>query len=102
ARAADELGIPVYLYEAAAVEAHRKTLAQIRAGEYEGLAEKIRRPEWKPDFGPAELVPEWGATVTGARFFLIAYNVNLLGTKEQAHRIALDIREQGRGPGEPG
>lgn len=101
-RAAEELGIPVYLYEAASHQEHRKSLAQIRAGEYEGLAEKIRRPEWKPDFGPAELVPSWGATVTGARFFLIAYNVNLLGTKEQAHRIALNVREQGRGPDEPG
>jgi glutamate formiminotransferase/formiminotetrahydrofolate cyclodeaminase len=101
-RAAAELGIPVYLYEAAATAAHRTSLKQIRAGEYEGLAQKIHKPEWRPDFGPAELVPSWGATVTGARFFLIAYNVNVLGTKEQAHRIALDIREQGRGPGEPG
>jgi glutamate formiminotransferase / formiminotetrahydrofolate cyclodeaminase len=101
-RAADELGVPIFLYEAAASQEHRKTLAQIRAGEYEGLADKLRRPEWAPDFGPAELVPEWGATATGARFFLIAYNVNLLGTKEQAHRIALDLRELGRGPGQPG
>jgi glutamate formiminotransferase/formiminotetrahydrofolate cyclodeaminase len=101
-RAATELGIPVYLYEAAATEAHRTSLKQIRAGEYEGVAEKIRKPEWKPDFGPAEFVPSWGATVTGARFFLIAYNVNVLGTKEQAHRIALNIREQGRGSGQPG
>ncbi len=101
-RAADELGVPIFLYEAAATQEHRKTLAQIRAGEYEGLADKLRRPEWAPDFGPAEPVPEWGATATGARFFLIAYNVNLLGTKEQAHRIALDLREQGRGPGQPG
>ena len=101
-RIGEELGIPVYLYEAAAREPHRTSLKQIRAGEYEGLAQKIRRPEWQPDFGPAELVPSWGATVTGARFFLIAYNVNVLGTKEQAHRIALDIREQGRGENEPG
>jgi glutamate formiminotransferase / formiminotetrahydrofolate cyclodeaminase len=101
-RAAAELGIPVYLYEAAAREEHRRTLRQIRAGEYEGLAQKIGRPEWRPDFGPAEFVPAWGATVTGARHFLIAYNVNLLATKEQAHRIALDLREQGRGPDAPG
>jgi glutamate formiminotransferase len=101
-RAAGELGIPVYLYEAAATEPHRTSLKQIRAGEYEGLAQKLARPEWRPDFGPAELVPSWGATVTGARFFLIAYNVNVLGTKEQAHRIALDIREGGRGAGEAG
>jgi len=101
-RAAEELGIPIFLYEDAATEAHRKSLKQIRAGEYEGLAEKLRKPEWKPDFGPAELVPSWGATATGARFFLIAYNVNVLGTKEQAHRIALNVREQGRGEGQPG
>ena len=101
-RAAQELGVPIYLYEAASGQAHRKSLKQIRAGEYEGWAEKIGKPEWKPDYGPAEFVPGWGATVTGARFFLIAYNVNILGTKEQAHRIALNVREQGRGPGEPG
>jgi glutamate formiminotransferase/formiminotetrahydrofolate cyclodeaminase len=101
-RAAEELGIPVYLYEAAAAQEHRRTLSQIRAGEYEGLAEKIVRPEWQPDFGPARFLPAWGATVTGARHFLIAYNVNLLATKEQAHRIALDLREQGRGPQQPG
>jgi glutamate formiminotransferase/formiminotetrahydrofolate cyclodeaminase len=101
-RAAEELGIPVYLYEAAAEAEHRRTLSQIRAGEYEGLAEKIVRPEWRPDFGPARFVPAWGATVTGARHFLIAYNVNLLATKEQAHRIALELREQGRGPEQPG
>jgi glutamate formiminotransferase/formiminotetrahydrofolate cyclodeaminase len=101
-RLGSELGVPVYLYEEAASQAHRKSLKQIRAGEYEGLGEKLTRAEWRPDFGPAELVPAWGATVTGARFFLIAYNVNILGTKEQAHRVALNIREQGRGPGEPG
>jgi glutamate formiminotransferase/formiminotetrahydrofolate cyclodeaminase len=101
-RAAEEIGIPLYLYEEASDRDYRKKLPQIREGEYEGLAEKIKKPEWKPDFGPAEFVPEWGATVTGARFFLIAYNVNILGTKEQAHRIALNIREQGRGPEEPG
>jgi glutamate formiminotransferase/formiminotetrahydrofolate cyclodeaminase len=101
-RAAEELGIPVYLYEAAAAQPHRRTLSQIRAGEYEGLADKIARPDWRPDFGPARFVPAWGATVTGARHFLIAYNVNLLATKEQAHRIALDLREQGRGPQQPG
>jgi glutamate formiminotransferase/formiminotetrahydrofolate cyclodeaminase len=101
-RAADELGIPVYLYEGASQQEHRKSLKQIRAGEYEGFAAKITKPEWKPDFGPATFDPAWGATVTGARFFLVAYNVNVLGTKEQAHRIALNVREQGRGPEEPG
>ncbi len=101
-RAADELGIPVFLYGHAARADDRRTLQQIRAGEYEGLAERLARPEWKPDYGPAAFVPEWGATCAGARDFLIAYNVNVLGTKEQAHRIALDIREAGRGPGQPG
>lgn len=101
-RLAEELDVPVYLYEYASERDYRKTLPQIRAGEYEGLAEKIAKPEWYPDFGPAKFVPEWGATVTGARFFLIAYNVNILGTNNQAHRIALNIREAGRGPNEPG
>jgi glutamate formiminotransferase/formiminotetrahydrofolate cyclodeaminase len=101
-RAAAELGIPVFLYEAAATAPHRRSLKQIRAGEYEGLAQKLASPEWEPDFGPARFDPCWGATVAGARGFLIAYNVNVLGTKEQAHRIALNVREQGRGPGEPG
>ena len=63
---------------------------------------QLKDPDWVPDFGPAEFVPQWGATVTGARKFLIAYNVNLLGTKQQAHRIALDLREIGRGPNEVG
>lgn len=101
-RAAADLGIPVYLYGHAARADHRRTLQQIRAGEYEALASRVGKPEWKPDYGPAELVAQWGATCAGARDFLIAYNVNVLGTKEQAHRIALNVREQGRGPGEPG
>ena len=101
-RAAEELSIPVYLYEASSTREYRKTLPQIREGQYEGLKQKIVRKEWKPDFGPAEFIPEWGATVTGARFFLIAYNVNLLSTSNQAHRIALNLREAGRGPDEPG
>jgi glutamate formiminotransferase / formiminotetrahydrofolate cyclodeaminase len=101
-RASEELGIPIYLYEAASDREYRKTLAQIRRGEYEGIADKIVLPEWKPDYGPAKFIPEWGATVTGARFFLIAYNVNVLGTSNQAHRIALNLREAGRGSDEPG
>jgi glutamate formiminotransferase/formiminotetrahydrofolate cyclodeaminase len=101
-RLAEELAVPVYLYGHAAKAEHRSTLQQIRAGEYEAIPERIGRPEWKPDYGPAEFVPQWGATCAGARDFLIAYNVNVLGTKEQAHRIALDVREQGRGPGQPG
>lgn len=101
-RAAEEIGIPVYLYEYAQEKEYRKRLPDIRQGEYEGLKEKIYKPEWKPDFGPAEFIPEWGATVAGARFFLIAYNINILGTNNQAHRIALDLREAGRGDGQPG
>lgn len=101
-RAGGELGIPIYLYEEASNNPERKMLKQIRSGEYEGLKNKIYKPEWKPDFGPAEFIPKSGATATGARFFLIAYNVNILGTKEQAHRIALNIREQGRGVDKPG
>ncbi len=61
---------------------------------------QLVNPEWKPDFGPTDFVPSWGATMTGARKFLIAYNINLLSTKEQAHRIALNIREKGRGENE--
>ena len=101
-RAAEELGIPMYLYEYSQNKEYRKKLPQIRNGEYEGLPEKIKSLEWKPDFGPSEFVPTWGATVTGARFFLLAYNVNILGTSNQAHRIALNLREMGRGPEEPG
>jgi glutamate formiminotransferase/formiminotetrahydrofolate cyclodeaminase len=101
-RAAEELDVPFYLYEYSQDQEYRKKLPQIRKGEYEGFAEKIKQPEWKPDFGPAEFVPSWGATVTGARFFLVAYNVNILGTNNQAHRIALDLREAGRGPDQPG
>ena len=101
-RAAEILAVPIYLYEEAAEADHRKTLTQIREGEYEGLAGKLKKAEWQPDFGPAEFVPAWGATATGARSFLIAYNVNLLGTSNQAHRIALNLREAGRGPQQPG
>jgi len=101
-RAAEELGIPIYLYEESAGLDYRKKLPQIREGQYEAIAQRIVQPEWKPDFGPAKFVPEWGATVTGARFFLIAYNVNLLSTPNQAHRIALNLREAGRGDDKPG
>lgn len=61
------------------------------------ICPQLQDPVWKPDFGPADFVPSWGATAVGARKFLIAFNINLLGTKEQAHRIALNLREQGRG-----
>ncbi|HPT46179.1 MAG TPA: glutamate formimidoyltransferase [Candidatus Rifleibacterium sp.] len=101
-RAAAELKVPFFLYEHSQTREYRKKLPQIRKGEYEGLAEKISHPDWKPDYGPVEFVPTWGATVTGARLFLVAYNVNILGTTNQAHRIALDLREAGRSPAEPG
>ncbi|HEX6558526.1 MAG TPA: glutamate formimidoyltransferase [Longimicrobiales bacterium] len=101
-RVGTELGVPVYLYEEAQSQPHRKALRDIRSGEYEGLRSRITQPEWRPDFGPADFVPKSGATVTGARFFLIAYNVNVLGTPNQAHRLALNVREQGRGAAEPG
>ncbi|XP_042811357.1 formimidoyltransferase-cyclodeaminase isoform X1 [Panthera leo] len=101
-RLAEELGVPVYLYGEAAQTAGRRALPAIRAGEYEALPEKLKQAEWVPDFGPSSFVPSWGATVTGARKFLIAFNINLLSTKEQAHRIALNLREQGRGKDKPG
>ena len=101
-RLAEELGVPVFLYEHAAKADYRRKLPDVRRGEYEGLAQRLKEAQWKPDFGPAEFIPAWGATVTGARMFLIAYNVNILGTSNQAHRIALNLREAGRGPQEPG
>jgi glutamate formiminotransferase/formiminotetrahydrofolate cyclodeaminase len=96
-RVGEQLGIPVYLYEAAATRPARRSLAEIRRGEYEGLAAKLQDPEWAPDFGPAAFVPRSGATVIGAREFLIAYNVNL-NTKDKklAHAIAQEIREAGK------
>jgi glutamate formiminotransferase/formiminotetrahydrofolate cyclodeaminase len=96
-RVGQELGIPVFLYEAAASRPERKNLATIRAGEYEGLAEKLKNPDWQPDFGPATFHARAGATVIGARDFLIAYNVNLNTTSERrANSVAFDVREQGR------
>uniref|UniRef100_A0A2K5D623 Formimidoyltransferase-cyclodeaminase n=1 Tax=Aotus nancymaae TaxID=37293 RepID=A0A2K5D623_AOTNA len=101
-RLAEELAVPVYLYGEAARMDSRRTLSAIRAGEYEALPKKLEQAEWAPDFGPSSFVPSWGATATGARKFLIAFNINLLSTKEQAHRIALNLREQGRGTDQPG
>ncbi len=101
-RAAEELAVPIYLYEESAHADYRRWLPDIRAGEYEGLTEKLQDPRWKPDYGPAAFVPAWGATAAGARRFLIAYNVNILGTSNQAHRIALNLREAGRGEDAPG
>ena len=96
-RVGRELGIPVYLYEAAATRPERRNLADIRRGEYEGLARKLSDPAWKPDFGPATLNAGAGATVIGARPFLIAYNVNLNSTdKNHASDLAFALREKGR------
>lgn len=96
-RVGRELDLPVYLYEAAASRPERKNLADIRAGEYEGLPEKLAQPDWKPDYGPARFVPKSGATVIGARDFLIAYNVNLNTTSvRRANSVAFDVREKGR------
>lgn len=102
ARLAQDLEVPVYLYGEAATSPARKTLPTVRSGEYEGLIDKLMQKDWAPDYGPADFVPSWGATAAGARKFLIAYNINLLGTKEQAHRLALNIREQGRSKETPG
>ena len=97
ARVARELGIPVYLYEAAARRPERRNLATIRAGEYEGLPEKLRDRAWAPDYGEAVFNARSGATVIGAREFLIAYNINL-NTRDRklANEIALTLRESGR------
>ncbi len=97
ARVGEELQIPVYLYEHAASTPERRNLANIRAGEYEGLPDKLKDPAWKPDFGPARFNKGAGATVIGAREFLIAYNVNL-NTRDTkvAREIAFTIREKGR------
>jgi glutamate formiminotransferase/formiminotetrahydrofolate cyclodeaminase len=96
-RVGRELGLPVYLYEAAQPDKARSNLAVIRAGEYEGFARKIVQPEWRPDFGPAAFDPKRGATVIGARDFLVAYNVNLNTTStRRANAIAFDVREAGR------
>ncbi|RMH77094.1 MAG: glutamate formimidoyltransferase, partial [Calditrichaeota bacterium] len=96
-RVGEELGIPVYLYEESATTPERKSLANIRAGEYEGLPEKLKDPAWKPDFGPAEFNPKSGATAIGAREFLIAFNINLnTKDKQLAMDIAFELREKGR------
>ncbi len=96
-RVGNELSIPVYLYEAAQPNKNRSNLSVIRAGEYEGFFKKIKLPEWKPDYGPSEFDAKRGATVIGARDFLVAYNVNLNTTSvRRANSIAFDVREAGR------
>src|SRR6185437_6178308 len=96
-RVGEELGIPVYLYEAAASTPERRNLAAVREGEYEALPKKLQDPKWKPDFGPAAFNAKAGATVTGAREFLIAYNITL-NSRDKAHAtdIAFELREKGR------
>jgi glutamate formiminotransferase/formiminotetrahydrofolate cyclodeaminase len=96
-RIGEELHYPVYCYEFAAQKPDRKNLATVRSGEYEGLSQKLVKPEWKPDFGPATFVARTGATAVSARNFLIAYNVNLNTTStRRANAVAFDIREKGR------
>jgi glutamate formiminotransferase/formiminotetrahydrofolate cyclodeaminase len=96
-RVGTELKIPVYLYENAQKNKERSNLSVIRAGEYEGFSEKIKLAEWKPDSGPAVFDEKRGATVIGARDFLVAYNVNLNTTSvRRANSVAFDVREAGR------
>jgi glutamate formiminotransferase/formiminotetrahydrofolate cyclodeaminase len=96
-RVGEELKIPVYLYEKAAKDQSRSNLSIIRSGEYEGFFQKIKEPAWKSDFGPSVFNEKSGATVIGAREFLVAYNVNL-NTKavRRATSVAFDVRENGR------
>lgn len=96
-RLGNEVGLTVFCYERAATTPERKNLAVVREGEYEGLESRLKKPEWKPDFGPATFDPKSGATAVGARDFLVAYNVNLNTTStRRANAIAFDVREKGR------
>lgn len=96
-RIGEELAIPVFCYESAALIPERKNLATCRSGEYEGLSQKLSDPRWKPDFGPATFNARSGATAVGARDFLVAFNVNLNTTStRRANAIAYDVRERGR------
>lgn len=96
-RIGKELQIPVYCYENAALEPKRRNLANCRSGQYEGLPDKLKNPEWKPDFGPVKFNARSGATAVGARDFLVAYNINLNTTStRRANAIAFDVREKGR------
>ena len=96
-RVGEELDIPIYLYEKSAQTPERENLAKIRKGEYEALADKLKKPEWRPDFGPAKFNAKAGATVIGVREFLIAYNISL-NTRESKYAtdIAFELREKGR------
>jgi glutamate formiminotransferase/formiminotetrahydrofolate cyclodeaminase len=102
-RVGSELDLPVYCYEAAQPDKSRSNLSVIRAGEYEGFFKKIKEPQWKPDFGPSVFDAKRGATVIGARDFLVAYNINLNTTStRRANAVAFDIREAGRNKVENG
>ena len=93
----NELSIPIFLYESAAANEERQNLANVRSGEYEGLSEKLKDANWKPDFGPGRTNVKSGATAIGAREFLIAYNINLNTTdRTYANEIAYELRERGR------
>jgi glutamate formiminotransferase / 5-formyltetrahydrofolate cyclo-ligase len=95
---ADRFGVPIYLYEEAAIQPARRNLEDIRRGEFEGLREKMRDPAWKPDYGPAEPHPSAGASVVGARMPLIAYNINLATDRlDVAKKIAAAIRQSSGG-----
>lgn len=95
---AGRYGIPVYLYEKSASAPHRENLADVRRGQFEGLAEKMARPEWRPDFGPARPHPTAGACIVGARIPLIAYNINLNTDRlDVAQAIARRVRHSGGG-----
>ena len=97
-KAIGDMGIPVYLYEDAATTKERKNLAKVRKGQYEGFFEKIKDPDWKPDFGPAQMNEKSGCTAVGARFHLVAFNVNLNTDKlEIADAIAKKVRHIGGG-----
>jgi len=91
---AEEFGVPVFLYEKSASRLERQSLADIRAGEYEGLEAKLADPAWQPDYGPARFDPRWGATVTGAREFLIAYNINTQYKGQKTTRTILPLASE--------
>ncbi len=96
--AADRFNLPIYLYEEAATTPARENLADIRRGEYEGFKEKIKKPEWEPDYGPQKLHETAGAAVVGARMPLVAFNVNLATNDvEIAQEIARNVRHSNGG-----
>ena len=98
AEVAARFAVPVFLYEAAATQSGRRALQDVRRGQFEGLADKLRRPEWQPDFGPAVPHPRLGAVAIGARGLLVAYNITLATTRlDVARRVAAAVRESSGG-----